>query len=111
MKKKSEEVSFGTDKVDGQYLINSGLLFMINWCLLNPVGLALCVGKDGLTLKDCRDNPDSLVFDKATAKKALRKCRDFQNKFGSKQNQKRVAKLGWDTQPIYHLYGEIDKDD
>jgi hypothetical protein len=91
-------------QVDGQYLVDSGLLYMINRDYLHPVGLALTVKSGAICLKDSRLEPEKMIFTKEVVIAGYAKLRKFMEEFGNAQMERRVTELGWSTQP--QLYGE-----
>lgn len=91
--------------VDGQFLVDSGLLYMINREILHPIGLALSVTTDGkLLIKAMLDKPEEMIFKKEMVIKGYAKFKQFMLSFGNQQIEKRQEKLGWGTQP--QIYGE-----
>lgn len=90
--------------LDIDFLLDSGLLFEINRTTLHILGIALTVKVDGegkkrFELKDCRSEPERLVYDKGTQELGKEKLRSFMAAFGGKQLDRRRAKLGWAYQP------------
>ncbi len=92
--------SWASRKADGQFLIDSGLLFEINHQVLHLVGLSLGVSKEGnISVMDARGTPDKLVYSAETILKANQKLQNFMREFGDYQIDKRRDKLGWSLQP------------
>lgn len=88
---------------DIKFLLDSGLLYMINKEVLHPVGLALVAkqkqdGTLSLGIKDSRSEPHLLAYNKVDYGKAQDKFRKFMKEFGNGQLDKRRKHLGWGTQ-------------
>jgi hypothetical protein len=91
--------------VDSKFLIDSGLLYIINRDFMHPLGLALTINKEGsISIKDCRAEPEKMTFTRDVVVAGYKKLRKFMEEFGNLQMDKRIAKLGWSTQP--QIYGE-----
>lgn len=92
-----------TDKIDAEYLFESGLLFEINRSILHSVGIGIVVKKDEtgkmiLDFKDYRDKPEELIFTEPVYKRGHEKLEDFMVDFGHDQVKKRTKVLGWGWQ-------------
>jgi hypothetical protein len=93
------------EQISGQFLIDSGLLYMINREILHPVGLALSITSNGtILLKSALDNPAIMVFNRETVITGYAKFKKFMKTLGNRQMDIRKDKLGWTTQP--QIYGE-----
>ena len=91
------------DKIDLDYLLDSGLLYKINQLFLHPFGMAMTVkvdeqGSKRMDFKDCRESPETLLLDAGTMERGEAKYADFRDEFGGRQITRRQRKLGWATQ-------------
>lgn len=92
------------DKIDGAYLLDSGILFEINRGFLHLFGISLVVnknpetGESTLAFLDNRKNPADCIFKKEIFERGDRKLRNFMKQFGYKQMKKRNASLGYSSQ-------------
>jgi hypothetical protein len=90
-------------ELDFEFLLDSGLLFEINRSTLHLIGIALTVKKNNqgrvtLGLKDCRQEPEKLVFGKDTLAAGKEKLSRFMAEFGRAQDNRRTDRLGWGCQ-------------
>ncbi len=84
-------------RVDGAYLVDSGLLFEINRSTLHLVGISMFVNPDGsLGLRDSRSEPEKLWFSDDTLKAATLKLRKYMAECGSPalERRRKVRKRG-----------------
>lgn len=92
-----------TKELTPDYLLDSGLLFEINRTVLNLFGIAITIkqenGKKCFALKDSRDKPEELLFDKNTIQLGVMKLERFLEEFGHPQMDRRIKQLGWSCQP------------
>lgn len=112
-------------RIEPQFLLDSGLLFAINYQILHPLGLALEVyiadeendlyliteGKDKDPLKvkmgkvalgqiwDYREDEEGMTFEEKTYIEGKKKYNEFMNSFGTKRIRDRLEKLGFILQP------------
>ena len=103
MKDKSSYQQWLEKPADIQFLLDSGLLFVINREVLHPLGLALIAKKDeqgkvGLAVKDGREKPEELLFANPVRDACQLKLRQFMKAFGHTQMHKRRKALGWACQ-------------
>jgi len=99
------KTNWAKDKLSIEYLIDSGLLFEINRTILHLFGIALVVKSDEkgvkrFDFKDCRSEPETLLFDKNTIEAGALKLRRFLEEFGWSQDERRCRKLGWGCQYV-----------
>jgi hypothetical protein len=85
------------------YLLDSGLLFEINRTILHLFGIAIAIksdeqGNKTFALKDFREKPEELVFDKNVIGLGTMKLENFLKEFGHPQMDRRAKKLGWSCQ-------------
>jgi hypothetical protein len=93
------------EQISGQFLVDSGLLYIINREILHPVGLALTVTNNGaILLKSALDNPEIMVFNRETVIAGYAKFKKFMASLGNQNMDIRKEKLGWTTQS--QIYGE-----
>lgn len=90
-------------EIDAAYLLDSGILFEINRSLLHQIGMALTVKKDEngklvFNIKDCRETPEQLTFDKETYERGHNKLRAYMREYGYSQLDRRSKLLGWSSQ-------------
>lgn len=90
-------------ELDVAYLLDSGILFEINRSFLHQLGIAMVAKKDSegklvLALKDSRQTPEDLIFQKNVYEKGHIKLRRFMRDFGHQQMQRRDKALGWSSQ-------------
>lgn len=98
------ETNWAERSADFKFLADSGLLFEINRSILHLFGLALTLKQDenGVItlgeLKDCRSQPETLLFDQATYTIGNDKLKAFMMEFGNRQLERREAALGFGCQ-------------
>lgn len=90
--------------VDIDYILDSGLLFHLNHSVFHPIGIAMTIkvvdGKKQWGFKDCRNEPESLIFDTNSLELGKLKLSNFLRSFGDDQMARREKKLGWGCQPL-----------
>ena len=86
-----------------KFMMDSGILFHMNHCVLHPLGLAIVgnMTKDGLCfeLVDRRTNPNT-VFADEDIRKASKKLEEYMKKDGRPTMELRKKLLGFVIQPI-----------
>lgn len=91
--------------IDCEFFLKSGLLFEINRQFLHPLGLAMTVHADAQGnktwgFKDCRHEPEKLLFDKATLEAGRKKLEQFLTESGFQHMERRRKKLGYAVQHV-----------
>ncbi len=85
-----------------QYLLDAGLLYQINREFLHLLGISLVVqavdGKPQIVLKDSREEPEKMLFEKSSMIMGDEKLKDFMTEFGFGQVDRRRKHLGWSVQ-------------
>ena len=90
-----------------EFLLDSGLLFEINRSILHPLGMALSVKviDDKYVFSgvcDNREDPEGMCFDEDVLREGTRKYKEYMNKRGYEQQNKRYDKLGYLNQPLHN---------
>lgn len=85
--------------LDGQFLLDSGLLFEINRSTFHPLGLSMAVKDGKIYLQDFRTKPDKTIYSAEKYKEGVNKLRNFLKRFGTRQMELRRKKLGFGFQP------------
>lgn len=101
--------------IDIDFVLDSGLLFHINHSVFHPLGIALTIkvddkGNKQWGFKDCRNEPESLVFDKGSLELGKMKLERFLREFGDGQMSRREKKLGWGCQPLVAKEKKVKSD-
>lgn len=88
----------------GKFLVDKGLLFIINREVLHPLGLSLAVHLDAnnntvsMSLWDFREDPAGIVFEKESFEEGLAKYAKFSCEEGIKFMRTREELLGFIVQ-------------
>jgi len=98
-----------------QFLLDSGLLFILNHQILHPFGLAMEIkfNDDGTKtlggIWDYRKEKEGLLFDDETMEIGMAKYIKFLEEFGYKKLEERNEVLGFVHQPMPETKEEINK--